>query len=131
MTPNDDHTTTRFIIYAIASQGDEKDREFTETFVKCRDYNPADHHDELINQGIIPEDELVELTSAQDYVAAVGQGAIADRRNEFLGYSDKGIIFLRKIMWRELEKISKGEPTKQWRKLAEDVKLPTQAPINA
>ena len=131
MTPNDDETTTRFIIYAVKSQGEEKDRAFTETFMKYRDYNPADFHDELINQAIVPEDELVALTSAQDYVAAVGQGAIADRHNEFLGYSDKGIVFLRKIMWRELEKISKGEPTKQWRKLAAEAKLPTQVSVNA
>ena len=34
----------------------------------------------------------------QDFVAWVGQGAIADRTGEHLGESDRGVIMMRKMM---------------------------------
>jgi 5,5'-dehydrodivanillate O-demethylase len=74
----------------------------------------------------MPQDTLNQLTSAQDYVAAVGQGEIVDRANEHLGKSDMGIAFLRRIYWRELEAMRQGRSIKEWRRLAHSVDLPKQ-----
>ncbi len=45
---------------------------------------------------------------AQDVVMWETQGAVADRTKERLGTSDKGIVMLREIMVREMEKMEKG-----------------------
>jgi 5,5'-dehydrodivanillate O-demethylase oxygenase subunit len=50
----------------------------------------------------------------EDYVAQVGQGAIADREAEWLGRSDANIIQLRKIVARELDALAENRPTKRW-----------------
>jgi 5,5'-dehydrodivanillate O-demethylase len=52
--------------------------------------------------------------NAQDYVAQVGQGAIADREHEHLGTSDAGVILFRKIWERELRALKEGKSLKQW-----------------
>jgi 5,5'-dehydrodivanillate O-demethylase len=52
--------------------------------------------------------------NAQDYVAQVGQGAIADREREHLGRSDAGVILFRKIWERELRALKEGRPLKKW-----------------
>jgi len=44
----------------------------------------------------------------QDYIAWVGQGAIADRTLEHLGESDRGVIMLRKRMFEEMEAVAAG-----------------------
>ena len=36
-------------------------------FEEFGDYNPADHHHELFNEKKVPHDQLLQLTSAQDY----------------------------------------------------------------
>ncbi len=56
-----------------------------------------------------------DTSSAQDYVALMGQGVIADREHEHLGREDAGIILLRKIYERELRALAQGRPIKQWR----------------
>jgi 5,5'-dehydrodivanillate O-demethylase len=126
VVPNDDRTSTRFIIYSVPSSGEEVDRRICNYFEKFGDYNPADHHDELFVHQRVTDDTLLQLTSAQDYVAAVGQGEIVDRTNERLGRSDMGIAVLRRIFWREMEAIREGRPTKAWRRLASDVSMPHQ-----
>ena len=45
----------------------------------------------------------------QDFIAWVGQGRIADRTQEHLGESDRGIIMFRKRLVKELEAIARGE----------------------
>jgi 5,5'-dehydrodivanillate O-demethylase len=125
MTPVDDTHTTRFIIYSLPGGNPEFERRVTDYFERCGDYNPADHHDALFNEKTMPQDTLNQLTSAQDYVAAVGQGAIVDRTAEHLGKSDMGVAFLRRLYWRELESLRKGQ-TKDWRRLTHAVELPRQ-----
>jgi 5,5'-dehydrodivanillate O-demethylase len=126
MTPVDDTHTTRFVVYSIPSKDADADARITRYFEEFGDYNPADHHDELFNEKKMPDDTLMQLTSAQDYVAAVGQGAIVDRPSEHLGKSDLGIGFLRRIYWRELELQRSGHPTKTWRKLPRAPDMPHQ-----
>jgi 5,5'-dehydrodivanillate O-demethylase len=48
----------------------------------------------------------------QDFVAWVGQGTIADRTEEHLGSSDRGIIVQRQRFLRDLDAVAKGEDPK-------------------
>jgi 5,5'-dehydrodivanillate O-demethylase len=125
MVPHDDETTTRFIIYSTPQTGEGVER-FLKYFDEVSDYNPADHHDELMYQRKFPTDPVVQLVSAQDYVATVGQGVVADTANELLGKSDVGVMTLRRIFWRELEAVRNGTPTKQWRPLSSSIEMPKQ-----
>jgi 5,5'-dehydrodivanillate O-demethylase len=48
----------------------------------------------------------------QDFVAWVGQGTIADRTQEHLGKSDRGVVMLRKRLMSDLKAIAEGrEPS--------------------
>jgi 5,5'-dehydrodivanillate O-demethylase oxygenase subunit len=125
-TPLDDDATGRFNIWSVPSTDPETDRRIREYLLSVADYNPADHHDELFFERKYPADPIMELTSAQDYVAQVGQGTIADREHEVLGRSDAGIALLRRICFREMEAIRAGKPPKQWRKLEQAADLPIQ-----
>lgn len=116
MVPIDDHHTIRISLRSVPSTTPEADGALQRYFDECDDYNSADHHDELF-AGHYPDDPLVRLTSAQDYVALIGQGAIADRINERLGTSDRGVALLRRILWREMEAVEAGKPAKQWKRL--------------
>jgi 5,5'-dehydrodivanillate O-demethylase len=98
----------------------------TEDWLRKRpQYNPADYHDELF-KGNLPwgsEDQVV-LAGAQDYIAQVGQGTITDRSKEWLGTSDEGAIFLRKVFRREIEAVKRGETGKVWAPRSELARLP-------
>jgi 5,5'-dehydrodivanillate O-demethylase len=48
----------------------------------------------------------------QDFVAWIGQGAIADRTREHLGSGDRGVILLRQRLLNDLEAIGRGEDPK-------------------
>lgn len=59
-----------------------------------------------------------ELTRIEDYVAQVGQGAVADTSNFHLGRNDAVVILFRRIWERELRALEEGNPTKKWRNLS-------------
>jgi phenylpropionate dioxygenase-like ring-hydroxylating dioxygenase large terminal subunit len=48
----------------------------------------------------------------QDFVAWVGQGTVADRTQEHLGESDRGVILLRRRLLEEAAKVQRGEQPK-------------------
>jgi 5,5'-dehydrodivanillate O-demethylase oxygenase subunit len=48
----------------------------------------------------------------QDFLAWVGQGVIADRTQEHLGQSDRGVLMLRKRFLNDLEAVARGEDPK-------------------
>ena len=122
MVPHDDFRTSRIAMIATTSTNQETDKRIAAYFAGCRFYNAADHHNELF-RGEYPTDPLIELTSAQDYVAIVGQGKIVDRTKECLGASDRGIAQLRSILIREIEEIRQGRPGKSWYRPADDMQL--------
>ncbi|VTU39560.1 Rieske 2Fe-2S domain-containing protein [Variovorax sp. PBL-E5] len=122
MVPIDDFRTIRMSLRAVPSTTPEADEEQQRYSDECASYNSADYHDELF-AGQYPDDPLVRLTSAQDYVALVGQGAIVDRVSERLGSSDRGIALLRRIIFREIDALQAGTPTKEWRRLEKPSKL--------
>ena len=47
-------------------------------------------------------------TNPQDHMAWETQGPIADRTTERLATSDRGIIMLREVMFREMKKVRSG-----------------------
>jgi 5,5'-dehydrodivanillate O-demethylase oxygenase subunit len=59
-----------------------------------------------------------ELTRIEDYVAQVGQGAIADYNQFHLGRNDAVVILFRKIWERELRALAEGTPMKLWKTLS-------------
>ena len=123
--PIDDHNTRRFTLYAYAPGLSEREKE--ETSRLGRGFDPRQHKEELFVRHRMPQvDEAAHIT-AQDYVALLGQGVIADRLGENLSPSDAGIVFLRRIFFRELEAIQRGAPTKQWARLEEAPTLPAPA----
>ncbi|MDH7797065.1 MULTISPECIES: Rieske 2Fe-2S domain-containing protein [unclassified Beijerinckia] len=124
MVPIDDTKTARFSLRRIPSSTPEADERITKYFDEVESYCATDDHDALFNRKEYPEDPLVRLTSAQDYVALVGQGVIANRSRELLGKSDKGVVFLRNLFFREMTALSEQTPTKNWRRLAKAPDLP-------
>jgi len=60
------------------------------------------------------QSNLKNLTSLEDYVTQVGQGAIPDRSNDRLGRIDVGLFLLRKLWERELKSLADGVPLKKW-----------------
>jgi len=52
---------------------------------------------------------LLDYIHAQDIMAWVTQGPIADRTKERLGASDRGVVMYRNMLKRELEKVERGE----------------------
>jgi 5,5'-dehydrodivanillate O-demethylase len=126
MVPMDDENTMRFVLNACPSVDADWDKKMTDYFNRYSKYDATQHHRELFEDDVYPEEVLIELTTAQDYVAQVGQGAIADRVNERLGTSDQGIVMLRNIMWRELDALKDGAPLKEWRRLDGAAHMPKQ-----
>jgi 5,5'-dehydrodivanillate O-demethylase len=56
------------------------------------------------------------LPIIQDTVSIGGQGQIADRSDEHLGVSDKGVAMLRRVWARELRAIEDGGPFKTFKR---------------
>ena len=52
---------------------------------------------------------LLQYIHAQDIMAWITQGPIADRTSEHLGSTDRGVAMLRNILKRELDKVARGE----------------------
>jgi 5,5'-dehydrodivanillate O-demethylase len=124
MVPVDDESTVRFILYSFPALDEELRQRILQHFDSYGSYSPADHHDELFNEGKYPDETFLQLTGAQDYVATLGQGTIVDRSQERLGKSDAGIIVLRRLFWREMAALAEGGEPKQWRRLSHGVSLP-------
>ena len=50
----------------------------------------------------------------QDFVAWVGQGTVADRTQEHLGESDRGVILMRRRMLEQAQMVADGGEPKGW-----------------
>src|SRR5262249_29870616 len=48
----------------------------------------------------------------QDYVAMVSQGRVSDRTREHLGWSDRGVVMMRKRLLADLEAVAAGNDPK-------------------
>ncbi|HET7004050.1 MAG TPA: aromatic ring-hydroxylating dioxygenase subunit alpha, partial [Candidatus Binatia bacterium] len=56
-----------------------------------------------------PDWSLLDNNSGEDMIAWITQGGIADRTQEALGLSDKGIILYRKQLKEQMEKVRTGQ----------------------
>jgi 5,5'-dehydrodivanillate O-demethylase oxygenase subunit len=71
-----------------------------------------------------PQWSLLDNNSGEDIAAWITQGEIADRSEEKLGLSDKGIILYRQLLKQEYEKMQRGEdPMNVFRDPAKNVVL--------
>ena len=126
IVPVDDEMTSRFQLYAVPSVSPEADQRMRDHFDAYRSYTPIDHHGELLHDQIFPEEVFLELTNAQDYVAAVGQGKIVNRSQERLVKSDLGVALVRRLLFREMAARRSGKEPKTWTRLTEEIELQTE-----
>ena len=117
--PVDDETHIHFEVRAIALTG-ERGRAWIEERRQKRARAERDRP-ELVRAILAGKLRLsdvdprrVDFVMLEDEVAQTGQGAIADRANEHLGRSDRGVFLLRKIWERELRNLEEGRPVKKW-----------------
>lgn len=60
--------------------------------------------------------QVPDIVRLQDDVVLTAQGAIPNRRNDYLGRSDTGVVMLRRIWQRELAALAAGTPLKEWKR---------------
>ncbi len=51
----------------------------------------------------------MDMVQSQDHMAWETQGPVYDRTNERLTSSDRGVILLREVMFREIKKVQQGQ----------------------
>jgi 5,5'-dehydrodivanillate O-demethylase len=119
--PIDDENCVSFTM-DFAAMSEDAAREYQERRRKMRqatetpagDLGPAVLAGKFHISEIKDQPNLKNLTSLEDYVAQVGQGAIIDRSADHLGRIDAGVILLRKLWERELRALAEGGPLKRW-----------------
>jgi 5,5'-dehydrodivanillate O-demethylase len=103
-TPIDDHHTWHIHVnFRLTEDGSEPADAFDPPVEYLEPYKvPADKSHPIAkydNRGVI----------AQDHMAWETQGPIADRRNEHLSYSDRGVVLLRRVVKEQIERVRRGE----------------------
>jgi 5,5'-dehydrodivanillate O-demethylase len=117
--PVDDENHIHFEVRAIPLTGDGG-KAWIEERRKLRAQAERDRPElvRAILAGKLHLDEVdpnrIDYVMLEDEIAQTGQGTIANRSNEHLGRSDRGVFLLRKIWERELRNLAEGRPTKQW-----------------
>jgi 5,5'-dehydrodivanillate O-demethylase oxygenase subunit len=110
--PVDDETSAMFSARCAPLRG-EVAQQFADAIAGHLRYDaPAD--EEALFSGRLAPQDTPDPVAAQDYIAQLGQGRVADRVHERLGRSDRGVIFLRQLFRREMEAIGQNRPGKQW-----------------
>ncbi len=82
-----------------------------------------------MQEGGLPDWSYLDFTAGQDIVMWATQGAIADRSEETLGRSDKGLILYRQLLMDNIDKVERGEEPMNVFRTAEEsgyIKLPTE-----
>jgi len=115
--PVDDVTTYSVMVFRV--HYDPKVKEIYENGT----YEAPSVVVDRVMKGEISLDDVDEnhpfLPVIQDTVSIGGQGRIADRSNEHLGVSDKGVAMLRRVWARELCAIRDGGPLKTFKRPAD------------
>jgi 5,5'-dehydrodivanillate O-demethylase len=74
---------------------------------------------------------ILDLLDAQDIMAWITQGATAKRDRERLGWTDRGVIMLRKMLEREIAKVESGvDPMGVIRDPAKNVQIDLPVEVN-
>jgi 5,5'-dehydrodivanillate O-demethylase len=110
--PVDDVTTYSLMVFRVGTRYEPPSNGAT--------YEDAAVVVERVMKGEISLDDVDEnhpsLPIIQDTVSIGGQGQIADRSDEHLGVSDKGVAMLRRAWARELRAIEDGGPLKTFKR---------------
>jgi 5,5'-dehydrodivanillate O-demethylase len=122
--PIDDENTLRIGLYAYpgGEVGEELRRNGAIASGQAMDYAAL-----IFDEHKLPDLGPGDLVRVQDYAAIRGQGVVYDRTQERLGASDAGIALLRRIIFRELEAMRTGQPTKRWTKVETTAPTPFAA----
>jgi 5,5'-dehydrodivanillate O-demethylase len=118
--PVDDESCASYIVDFTALTGEKADAYRARRAARPPSDGPvAAQQAEAVLRGDVRIADLADrsrIVNVQDYVAQVGQGAIAPREADRLGRSDVGVILLRKLWSREMRALAEGQPLKPWRR---------------
>ena len=124
-TPIDDHNNQAFLTQLVPVVGEDAEvylRNYEEVQAKFRQMPSPVEHANAIMEGRATIRDFVNypmLVEVEDMIAQLGQGLIVDRMDEKLGRSDAGVIFLRRVLARELQAVADGKPSKAWAYMSE------------
>jgi 5,5'-dehydrodivanillate O-demethylase oxygenase subunit len=119
--PIDDEHMQDFSLY-LANPPEEIARAYPEKRRQIlAELNEGPGHDQLVRDTLDGKLTIQELAQQkvpggklQDSLARWGQGNIADRSIEHLGFSDRSALLYRRLFMREMRKLAEGQPLKQW-----------------
>jgi 5,5'-dehydrodivanillate O-demethylase oxygenase subunit len=115
--PRDDTSHYSFVAHLVHLTGEAADRYRARAEAPDPSLLPPNDVAAAVLRGEAHLDDMKDypyLLAAQDTVAQVGQGLIADRVHERLGRSDVGVILIRKLWEQELRALAEGRPLRQW-----------------
>jgi 5,5'-dehydrodivanillate O-demethylase oxygenase subunit len=114
--PIDDERTLRFSLYV--HPGGETGADLLRAGLVAN-VQATEHAGDIFERHRLPQEAVGAVALVlQDYAAVRGQGVVHDRSEERLGASDAGVALLRRILFRELDAVRGGTPTKQWTRIA-------------
>jgi 5,5'-dehydrodivanillate O-demethylase len=115
--PRDDVSHYSFVLHVVHLTGEPAERYRARRQAPDPAIPPPNDVAAAVLRGEARLDDMKDyryLLAAQDTVAQVGQGVIADREHERLGRSDVGVILIRKLWKQELRALAEGRPPRQW-----------------
>jgi 5,5'-dehydrodivanillate O-demethylase len=119
-SPTDDVTHYAFLIQLVPFTGKDAE-DFKARRAEVQKLQASVPDEAIIGREILAgKSRLAEhkahpfFVAIEDTAAQVGQGIIADRNKEMLGMSDAGVVYLRRLLARELTLFAEGLPTKPW-----------------
>ncbi len=117
--PIDDTSCVSYLVGILRLRGDPDDQERRRRAAQSVSVSPNDVAEAILVGKMrlrdVPESfNQREMFWVEDYVTEVGQGSMAPRAEDHLGRRDAGVLLLRKIWMRELEKVAAGLQVKRW-----------------
>jgi 5,5'-dehydrodivanillate O-demethylase len=119
-TPHDDFSHTVYVSQLVPVTGQDAEdylKKYHAVEEKKRGLpDPADLATEIMagRKSINDVKDHPFLVAIEDLLAHCGQGVIVDRSREKLGRSDLGVVYLRRLMTRELRGLAEGSGSKKW-----------------
>jgi 5,5'-dehydrodivanillate O-demethylase oxygenase subunit len=120
IVPVDDANHLEISLY-LGSATEEEARQYRETraeALKAQEQLPVYELVQAVLEGRMTIEELARYNmvggSLQDAVARWGQGTLADRHQDHLGYADAAPFLYRQLVLREMKALAEGQPLKQW-----------------
>jgi len=119
--PIDDELHMQFSLHRVPAR-DEAARRIRERRQQRRTEIDLAHQDvceQILNGRLRLQDvdsRRVDLVRLQDDIAQLAQGRRADRSSEHLGSADIGVAAVRRLWRREVGRLSRSEPLKDWQR---------------